>query len=728
MRVRALVTLIAVAVAWGSLVASAQAAEIMVFDKWVNHHSEIWKANADGSNAQRIPHPVTSYSAFPGCVYPGGWDWCNLYQPALSPDGTQVAFITLTGDVYVSDLIGGSLRAVVTTQKGYEGFGCTASFPGCALEKYFDPEWSPDGTRLVAEYNFVGSGTGPVLRTMDVSGSTPPRDLVDWGGWQLDPAFSRDGQRVVFATMRDPFGGSLSQKSIYSVSSLNGGDARRITNQTTPYYEHPVFDGSFTHLIVGEEDQDADGVTRDDLISMAADGSGARNITQSPGIRETHPDFSSDGNKILFSSYSAGEQRIEVINADGTGRRTLIGGFPAPGDFVKPSMGQGAYVEPTPQQAKGLLAQYAPQLRYSRFESYWADSAATITDNCVQNQTGGVIHTNYLKRSSGKSAAASCTQLKEDDLSLGYLGSTNYRSGDFLDEADPVLTDAQYMHGLPQYRNRIYGRFVRASSGDGILQYWLWSYYNPAGTLGVGVHEGDWEMVQFHLSSDNTPKFAAYAQHKVGEVCAWNLVERTADGHPVVYVGEGSHASYFRPGPDGSADDGAEFRVVPTVEDVTVRPAWLGWGGRWGGSGNSPDTPGFRGNATKWNQPEVWSTGPDLNGCTVSASASRRGHQRQARSGVPLPRVVARRQGDQIVTRYRFDRWPEAKAKRPGLLLTSIDTAGTRYTPLTVRTRARRQGVVRQPIGLGRAPLKFHVSVISRTGRRSIARLVRLDR
>jgi hypothetical protein len=102
-----------------------------------------------------------------------------------------------------------------------------------------------------------------------------------------------------------------------------------------------------------------------------------------------------------------------------------------------------------------------------------------------------------------------------------------------------------------------YGRVVR-QNGWIILQYWFFFCYNSwrSGFHGVNDHESDWEMITLYLYEDGDelfPEWAAYASH---DFHGDDLRRRWDDegqldlvsGHPVVYAGAGSHASYFRPG------------------------------------------------------------------------------------------------------------------------------------------------------------------------------------
>jgi hypothetical protein len=89
-----------------------------------------------------------------------------------------------------------------------------------------------------------------------------------------------------------------------------------------------------------------------------------------------------------------------------------------------------------------------------------------------------------------------------------------------------------------------------------VLGYWFFYAYN--GFKG-NRHEGDWEMIALELelrsrlplaffSRPFTVKQAVYSAHEGRLRRPWPKVEKTADGHPLVYVAGLSHANYFTAG------------------------------------------------------------------------------------------------------------------------------------------------------------------------------------
>ena len=139
-------------------------------------------------------------------------------------------------------------------------------------------------------------------------------------------------------------------------------------------------------------------------------------------------------------------------------------------------------------------------------------------------------------------------------LSLGLLGETEYSDGRAVQATDFISDPrrdyrAQYVTlrvARPDLKNRTYGHAVE-QNGRLWLQYWLWYFYNDYSlALNAGLHEGDWEMVQLRMHGDE-PDVAVYAQHVTPRSARGHDVEQD-DGHPVVYVARGSHASYFEAG------------------------------------------------------------------------------------------------------------------------------------------------------------------------------------
>ena len=158
--------------------------------------------------------------------------------------------------------------------------------------------------------------------------------------------------------------------------------------------------------------------------------------------------------------------------------------------------------------------------------------------------------------------------------------------------ADAVF--AHFAPAPPPQQWRVYGEVLR-SAGRRVLQYWCFYPDNPfgLGLCDLGRHVSDWEQVLVEIDADDRTVAVIVYQHgspqrvKAGDP----RLTLDADGHPHVYVAEGSHAIYLTAGSqprilkrDNTSADGlnAVPQVLPLPSDAGI---WASWCGRWG-----PDT------------------------------------------------------------------------------------------------------------------------------------------
>ena len=386
-------------------------------------------------------------------------------------------------------------------------------------------------------------------------------------------------------------------------------------------------------------------------------------------------------------------------------------------------------------QPEALLELYAPELRYDTLDTFRADSAAMMTGNYQPS------YSNTLIVPSVGFLAQANPDLPEDDLSLAYLGSSYPAGGigqgraatldDYIDaENGTYEADAQRMQVAP---GKAYGRVLPSLNGGTILQYWFFYYFNwhPTWT-NLGDHEGDWELIQIELDTFGVAMRATYAQHGGGETCSWSQVLRTPAGAPIVFVAQGSHASYFRAGskpisgtaPGGDEVSGDAVPVTPSIDEINPpAPGWLDWPGKWGWSeGAAPRGPAQQ--ADKWLTPESWAD--DQTSCWEASAARRMGDE-----SVPVrpsaPKIVAKRIGKMVKVTYSFAVWSRDMSRRPATLITSVQPRETRFAPLVHRYRIiRRSGSYARPLGLGTAPYKLTAAAYTKQGRSSARVVVRV--
>jgi hypothetical protein len=355
-----------------------------------------------------------------------------------------------------------------------------------------------------------------------------------------------------------------------------------------------------------------------------------------------------------------------------------------------------------------LLERHLPLLRYDSQGSFFADSVRTLTDRVSADGK----EANCLKRGDGKLLASAKPKRSQKQLTIDFLGGRQYEDqtkvarDDFLDAVgrDYVLA-ARELHGRAEYANRIYGHVVREEGGSIWLQYWFFYYWNNKAFLGVGLHEGDWEMVQVRLDSRERPQAVTFAQHEHGERCPWSRVEKHDGRRLVVYVARGSQASYPRPGrhraPIASDQaDGKGAAITPGLEVIDDRlPRWVAWPGRWGSTrassileSNSPPGPKQH---EQWAKPSEFNDDAierrELEGFVIGQPELR---------AAPRPRLKTRRIRNRALVGYQFPRPRRGEAPATQIVV-SLDSPDDLLPPATYSFPVEdSQGELEHPLAL----------------------------
>jgi hypothetical protein len=222
-----------------------------------------------------------------------------------------------------------------------------------------------------------------------------------------------------------------------------------------------------------------------------------------------------------------------------------------------------------------LLRRFRPQLVYDSLEAYFADHPAQMVVNPG----------NELRRQDGTVLA----RADDGTLTLEALGPGGEKTDCLaIKGKDYAGQYARLRASRPELRNVMVARAKADRHGRLWLQYWLWYFYNDYRlTANIGLHEGDWEMVQLRIGEDDAPDYVVFNQHKKAQRRPWDRVEKEP-GRPEtarVYVARGSHASYFEAGVHPTevwADVGDGGRKGPEAELLFVDDAvgWVSWPGR----------------------------------------------------------------------------------------------------------------------------------------------------
>ena len=242
---------------------------------------EIYIQNLDGSNLRRLTdHPA--HDSF----------------PAFSPDGTQIAFNSDRHndafDVYLMNVDGGGLR-MLTTQKSNDTIS-----PGA---------WSADGTTL---YLLSDQGGADNIFAMEVEPYVPLEILADPARDLRLPIYAPDGRTMIYESSSETDG------EIRTMDVETKRTTSLLKTETTGTFPAISPDGGsivFQNRIDGNME----------ICLMRSDGSAVKNLTNNPA-RETMPAWSPDGRQLVFTSNRDGNydlMQVYVMNVDGTNQHRI---------------------------------------------------------------------------------------------------------------------------------------------------------------------------------------------------------------------------------------------------------------------------------------------------------------------------------------------------------------------------------------------------------------------
>ena len=227
----------------------------IVFDWLRNGNRDIYRAALDGKAIVRLTsdpgddqHPTeragtvvfTSYRDGNGELYAvpssGGaarrltTTTANETQPALSPDGRHIAYLSDESGVPKLWLCAadGTNPEPLTT-----GFGFAGSIEA-------SPSWSPSGDRLV----FVSTANGHAGLFILTLGAGAPTPLLADSSTAVEPSWSADGALVAFASTRAGGGGT----NIYTVNVASHQITQQTRGSTTDGQPAALPDGRIVYV------------------------------------------------------------------------------------------------------------------------------------------------------------------------------------------------------------------------------------------------------------------------------------------------------------------------------------------------------------------------------------------------------------------------------------------------------------------------------------------------
>ena len=234
------------------------------------------------------------------------------YSPALSPDGSRVAFamvkrLNFSSKIVTTALDGSDLK-VLTRNDAIDA----------------NPSWSPDGTEIVFCSDRSAFSDNPTsgLYIMDSDGSDV-RSLADGVASSRYPAiWSPNGDHITFVVFQSGIKDSMTYDDGYSVYTVrpDGTDLKELGDSASV----PAWSPDGTRLAFIKEGED----TRE-LQIMDTDGSNVRTLWSFERNRRlrlwyNNLAWSPDGSEILYGRLGFGHVvLVVVVGVDGSGARDL---------------------------------------------------------------------------------------------------------------------------------------------------------------------------------------------------------------------------------------------------------------------------------------------------------------------------------------------------------------------------------------------------------------------
>jgi Tol biopolymer transport system component len=285
-----------------------------------------------GNVARRSALAMVAAGLCVGSSSAATWTLIGYYEPAWSPDGTQIAFTDrgdVPGDLYVMNSDGSDVRKL--TNSSFQSREYSAGYP----------TWSADGRKIAFAYGSNG------IVVINRNGSS--LHMVSSGGCCAD--WSRSGRRIAFANGSDTSGARIyvmrpdgsgrtlvaaPRDGLHSFSMPTWSpDGQRLAFTVGAAPDSPPtatylgvissYRGRVTALARGSRPWEPDWSSDGHKIAYSEDLSDIRVLDLRTGSTKSlhagqHPRWSPNGRKILFSNHGA----IYVMNANGSHATRLM--------------------------------------------------------------------------------------------------------------------------------------------------------------------------------------------------------------------------------------------------------------------------------------------------------------------------------------------------------------------------------------------------------------------
>ncbi|MEY3736507.1 MAG: Tol-Pal system protein TolB [Actinomycetota bacterium] len=199
-------------------------------------------------------------------------------------------------NIIISDSDGANRKTIASGPGDDIAFSASRDGKKIAFQSNRDTSFSRDGTYQIYVVNDDGSNMLQITNGPEI---------------KSHPVISPDGNLISFVKGEDK------NQQIF-VMNLDGSGEKQLTFEGVNSYPSWSPDGK--GLVYTSSSTD-----NCDLWSMDLNGNNKTQITNTPKVCEFFPKWSPDGKSLAFMASNGGDLSIDVMNADGSGRFTLIG-------------------------------------------------------------------------------------------------------------------------------------------------------------------------------------------------------------------------------------------------------------------------------------------------------------------------------------------------------------------------------------------------------------------